>query len=29
MAGHEDGFLTFGKDLDEAGEILLNYSNPI
>ncbi|WRH69104.1 MAG: hypothetical protein RSE13_20050 [Planktothrix sp. GU0601_MAG3] len=27
MAGHKDGFLTFGKDLDEAGEILMNYSN--
>ncbi len=26
MAGHEDGFLTFGKDLEEAGEVLMNYS---
>jgi ribulose-5-phosphate 4-epimerase/fuculose-1-phosphate aldolase len=25
MAGHEDGFLTFGKDLNEAGEILMQY----
>lgn len=25
MAGHEDGFLTFGKDLNEAGEILMKY----
>ena len=25
MAGHEDGFLTLGKDLNEAGEILMNY----
>ncbi len=27
MAGHEDGFLTFGKDLNEAGEILMQYYN--
>ncbi|VXD25657.1 class II aldolase/adducin family protein [Planktothrix paucivesiculata] len=25
MAGHEDGLLTFGKDLNEAGEILMQY----
>lgn len=25
MAGHEDGFLTLGKDLNEAGKILMNY----
>jgi ribulose-5-phosphate 4-epimerase/fuculose-1-phosphate aldolase len=24
-AGHEEGIFTFGKDLDEAGKILLNY----
>ena len=27
MAGHEDGLLTFGKDLNEAGEILMQYYN--
>lgn len=27
MAGHEDGFLSFGKDLNEAGEILMQYYN--
>ena len=25
MAGHEEGIITFGNDLDNAGEILLNY----
>lgn len=25
MAGHEDGFLSFGHDLSEAGEVLLRY----
>lgn len=25
MAGHEEGVITFGKDLDQAGSILLNY----
>jgi ribulose-5-phosphate 4-epimerase/fuculose-1-phosphate aldolase len=25
MAGHEEGIITFGKDLDEAGKILLDY----
>jgi hypothetical protein len=25
MAGHEDGFLTFGHNLKEAGEILLGF----
>ncbi|MGF1494826.1 MAG: hypothetical protein ACFBSC_20750 [Microcoleaceae cyanobacterium] len=25
MAGHEDGLISFGADLSEAGEILLNY----
>ncbi len=26
MAGHEDGIITFGKDLDQAGEVLMHYS---
>jgi len=25
MAGHEEGIISFGKNLDEAGEILLNF----
>ncbi len=25
MGGHKEGIITFGKDLDEAGEILLSY----
>ena len=25
MSGHEEGIISFGKNLDEAGEILLNY----
>ena len=25
MAGHEEGIITFGKNLDEAGEIILQY----
>ncbi|MBV6646317.1 MAG: class II aldolase/adducin family protein [Cyclobacteriaceae bacterium] len=25
MAGHEEGIITFGKDLDEAGQVLLGY----
>ncbi len=25
MAGHQEGIVTFGKDLEEAGKILLNY----
>ena len=25
MSGHEEGILTFGQDLNEAGTILLNY----
>jgi len=25
MAGHEEGIVTFGRDLDEAGQTLLNY----
>jgi len=29
MAGHEEGIFTFGKSLDEAGEILLNYLSQI
>jgi ribulose-5-phosphate 4-epimerase/fuculose-1-phosphate aldolase len=29
MAGHEDGIFTFGKTLDEAGTILLNYLRQI
>jgi ribulose-5-phosphate 4-epimerase/fuculose-1-phosphate aldolase len=30
MEGHEEGIITFGKDLDEAGKVLLNYflTNP-
>lgn len=27
-AGHEDGIVTFGRDLDEAGRILLSYFHP-
>jgi len=27
MEGHEEGIFTFGKSLDEAGEILLRYHN--
>jgi L-ribulose-5-phosphate 4-epimerase len=27
MAGHEEGLITFGKDLDEAGNVLLQYFN--
>lgn len=27
MAGHEEGIITFGETLDEAGAILLNYYN--
>ena len=27
MGGHEEGIITFGKSLDEAGEILLSYYN--
>jgi L-ribulose-5-phosphate 4-epimerase len=27
MAGHEEGLIVFGKDLDEAGEVLLRYFN--
>ncbi len=29
MGGHEEGIITFGKDLDEAGNTLLNYKNKI
>lgn len=29
MAGHKDGIITFGKDLDEAGGYLLAYINSI
>ena len=25
MAGHDEGIISFGKDLEEAGEILLNF----
>ena len=25
MAGHKEGIISFGKDLDEAGKIMLNY----
>ena len=27
MAGHEEGVISFGKDLEEAGEIILKHSN--
>lgn len=27
MAGHEEGIITFGKDLDEAGDVLLRFFN--
>lgn len=27
MAGHEEGVISFGKDLDEAGKIMLQYLN--
>ena len=26
MSGHEEGIITYGQDLDEAGDILLNYA---
>jgi ribulose-5-phosphate 4-epimerase/fuculose-1-phosphate aldolase len=29
MGGHEEGILTFGRNLDEAGEVLLKYFNQI
>lgn len=29
MAGHQDGVITFGKDLDEAAEVLRNYQKAI
>mgnify|MGYP006283814381 CR=1 FL=1 len=29
LGGHEEGILAFGKDLDEAGEILVHYRNKI
>lgn len=29
MGGHQDGIITFGKDLDEAGSYLLGYINSI
>jgi len=29
MGGHQDGVITFGNNLDKAGEILLNYYNKI
>jgi L-ribulose-5-phosphate 4-epimerase len=29
MAGHEEGIVSFGRDLDEAGELLLNYFNKL
>ena len=28
MAGHEEGVISFGKDLEEAGEIILKYLHP-
>jgi L-ribulose-5-phosphate 4-epimerase len=28
MEGHREGIFTFGKDLDEAGAVLLRYFNP-
>jgi len=27
MGGHKEGIITFGRDLDEAGEVLLKYFN--
>jgi ribulose-5-phosphate 4-epimerase/fuculose-1-phosphate aldolase len=29
MGGHKEGIITFGRDLDEAGEVLLKYYNVI
>jgi len=29
MGGHKEGLITFGRDLDEAGEVLLKYVNEI
>jgi len=29
MAGHEEGVISFGKDLEEAGGIILNHFHPI
>ena len=29
MAGHEDGVISFGRDLEEAGKIILNHFHPI
>lgn len=29
MEGHEEGIFTFGKDLDEAGQILIRYYNSL
>lgn len=29
MGGHEEGIITFGRDMDEAGDVLLKYFNQI
>jgi hypothetical protein len=29
MGGHKEGLITFGRDLDEAGEVLLKYFNEL
>ena len=29
MAGHEEGIISFGKDLEEAGKVILEYFNEI
>jgi len=29
MGGHEEGIITFGKDLEEAGKVLMNYQKQI
>jgi len=29
MGGHEEGIITFGKDLEDAGNVLLDYQNKI
>ena len=29
MAGHEDGLISFGRNMDEAGEIMMKYYNSL
>ena len=29
MAGHKDGVISFGKDFDEAFEVLMSYFNKL